>query len=364
MLILSADFILTKLGMGPQYFKIQGLQSGGTSALESTHPVYHHELLPNVDGYFDWGNGPIRVCTNSFSFKTACADKDKLPQKYYDLAFIGDSFTEAIGCSYEDSFVGRYAQKHPSLTVANLGVRSYSPTIYYRKIQYLLDNGFNFKHIVVLPDISDIQDEAIWYMLDSEERVVDKPDKLSNPEAAARKNSERLRGIAHSIRDGLRSSFSLTNFLIRRLRTFLFAEPRSVPGLEAPFRRSAWTYNPSTDGYGKAGVAGGIAQALDSMRKLKVLLDKHNIKMTLVVYPWPDQLAHDKPDNLGVTLWRDFCVREHCAGFIDADGIFFEQAAQLGLHAAVDRYFIQHDMHFNAEGNRLLFEVIDAELVP
>jgi hypothetical protein len=362
-LILGVDFLLTKLGMGPQYFMVLGVHNISTAVLESAHPVFHHELLPNIDGNYDFGNGPIRLCTNSFGFKISCADKDKTPRKDYDVAFIGDSFTEALGCSYEDSFVGRYARRHPSLAVANLGARSYSPSIFYKKIQYLLDNGFTFKHIVVLPDISDIQDEATWYIVDADGRVVNKPADLVNPEDAAPKSLRgKIRSLIHSIRDELRSSFSLTNFLVRRIRMFLFDKPRTVPGLEKPYARSAWTYAPSAAGYGAAGVAGGIAQALDSMRKLKELLDAHNITMTIVVYPWPDQLAHDKPDHLGMTLWRDFCIREHCAGFIDANRIFFEQVAQLGLHTAVSRFYIQNDTHFNAEGNRLLFEAIDAGL--
>jgi hypothetical protein len=46
------------------------------------------------------------------------------------------------------------------------------------------------------------------------------------------------------------------------------------------------------------------------------------------------------------------------------DYLFFEQVARLGRHAAVERFYIQNDTHFNAEGNRMLFEAIDAGLEP
>jgi hypothetical protein len=353
-LILGADFILTKLGMGPEYFKIQKLSGSGT-AIRTAHAVYHHDLLPDVDGYFEWGNGPVRVCTDSFGFRISCSDKAEAPRKNYDLAFMGDSFTEGIGISYEDSFVGRYAQKHPDISIANLGVASYSPVIYYRKMQYLLDNGFTFDHVVVLPDISDIQDEAALYMLDPHTGCV--VDKTGRPEPGD------TRKFIYKIRDTLGGSFRLTNFLVKRLRQYFFSQ-KGTPGVDRYYPRSAWTYDPSADGYGTDGVAGGIAQALESMRKLKRLLDDRGIKMTIVVYPWPDQLAHDKPDHLGMTLWRDFCARERCAGFIDANGVFFEQVEQPGLLPALNRYYIQNDIHFTAEGNRLLFEAVDAGLIP
>ncbi|MDR2669949.1 MAG: hypothetical protein LBC14_08370 [Desulfovibrio sp.] len=358
-LILGADFVLTKLGMGPEYFKIEGIRNGRTATIV-THPIYHHDLMPDVDGWFDWGNGPTRMCTNRFGFRISCADRDETPRKIYDLAFIGDSFTEGVGSSYEDSFVGRYAQKHPEISVANLGVSTYSPTICYRKVRFLLDDGFTFKHVVVLPDISDITDEAAAYMLDP--RTGNVVAKVNQPERKDKTVGD-ARKMVYRIRDTLNESFRLTNFLVKRLRKYFFPK-KDTPGIDIVYPRSAWTYDPEADGHGTAGVAGGIAQALESMGKLKRLLDEHNIPMTVVVYPWPDQLAHDKPDHLGMTLWRDFCAREHCVGFIDANRLFFEQVGQLGLRPAVQRYYIQGDVHFNAEGNKLVFDAIDAGLAP
>jgi hypothetical protein len=58
--------------------------------------------------------------------------------------------------TYEKTFVGMYADNHRNLRIANLGVSSYSPTIYYAKIKNLLDSGFEFKKVIVFIDISDL----------------------------------------------------------------------------------------------------------------------------------------------------------------------------------------------------------------
>lgn len=42
---------------------------------------------------------------------------------------------------------------------------SYSPSIYFSKVNFLLKHGITFKELVVYIDISDIQDEAISYEL-------------------------------------------------------------------------------------------------------------------------------------------------------------------------------------------------------
>lgn len=67
---------------------------------------------------------------------------------------------------YEESFAGRFAAKHPEYKVANLGVASYSPSIYFKKVEHLLSRGYTFRHVVVLPDISDIWDENKRYRMD------------------------------------------------------------------------------------------------------------------------------------------------------------------------------------------------------
>ncbi len=61
--------------------------------------------------------------------------------------------------------MGQIAKSRPELKIANLGVSSYSPSIYFSKVNFLLQQGITFKELVVYIDISDIQDEAISYEL-------------------------------------------------------------------------------------------------------------------------------------------------------------------------------------------------------
>ena len=91
--------------------------------------------------------------------------KKKQKSKKYDIGFLGDSFTEGTGLVYEDTFVGILEKKLPNKKIANLGVSSYSPAIYYTKIKKLLETGYQFNEIIVFLDISDLVDDALCYQV-------------------------------------------------------------------------------------------------------------------------------------------------------------------------------------------------------
>ncbi len=357
--IFAADFILTACKLDP-ISRIKALKSisGGTS-----HPVYHHDLKPNLDIETMWGPVQYRLCTNEFGFKVSCDPQKRTSGKSFDIAFIGDSFAEATGMSYENSFVGMYAAKHPELSVVNLGVSSYSPSIYLKKIEYLLDKGFYFKHIVVLPDISDIQDEAILYIIDRDKGIVVQKEKTIEA-TYERPQAEANQAPKKKDRNIWEQHFRFIWYANLEIYAWLHNPKARIQGRDYIYDRAQWTTDQSVSGFGKDGVAGGIKQAMESMHELKVLLDKRNIKMSLAVYPWPSQLANDAPGHPGSAIWKDFCAREHCANFIDANNFFFEQLKRSNLDDVVAKYYIKGDLHFNQEGNKSLFEIIDRNLKP
>ena len=65
---------------------------------------YHHGFKKNYKTNFTgWGPYTYSFCTNSYGFRSKC---NSVEHKKYDVAFIGDSFTEGVGLNYEDTFVG------------------------------------------------------------------------------------------------------------------------------------------------------------------------------------------------------------------------------------------------------------------
>ncbi|HXW42198.1 MAG TPA: hypothetical protein VEK75_13405, partial [Xanthobacteraceae bacterium] len=130
-------------------------------------PVFSHTLRPNFDGYDIWGERKYRFITDSLGFKDAAVRDIPLRPQGRRVILIGDSFTEGIGVPFEETFAGMLAaagaQRAAKTEFLDAAVLSYSPSLYYRKVKFLIDSGLVFDEVVVLPDLSDVLDEATSY---------------------------------------------------------------------------------------------------------------------------------------------------------------------------------------------------------
>ena len=129
--------------------------------------IYDHGFAADFDGFDVWGELRYRLVTDSLGFKDASVRKVPLKSASRRILLIGDSFAEGIGVSFEDSFAGQLyragQERSEKIEFLNAGVASYSPSIYYKKIKYLLDSGVQFDEVVLFSDTFDVTDEATSY---------------------------------------------------------------------------------------------------------------------------------------------------------------------------------------------------------
>jgi hypothetical protein len=319
--------------------------------------VYDHGFAPNFDGYDIWGEARYRLITDNLGFKDSAVRQVPLQTDAHRILLIGDSFAEAIGLPFESTFAGLLGKageaRADKVEFLDAGVASYSPVIYYKKIKYLLDRGLKFDEVVLLSDSSDVEDEATSYFCIDDDpkyhRFCTTPPGSVPPPAIRR--------------DFFIDHFVVTNrvriIAKRWIQTVLGNKRR---GIETDHNRIGWTTpNPDPARYRPLGVDGGIARSLENMGKLSDLLGSRGIPLTIVVYPWAQQIAQNDRDSRQVRLWRDFCPGR-CKAFIDLFPVFF---------AAADRdkdwyehLYIVGDDHFSAAGNRVMFEELAKRLLP
>ncbi len=390
-LFLVIDFVLGERILSsirqPEPFRIQ-------------HATYHHTLRSNFDGIGRWGNWTYRMCTNAHGFKDRCRDNTN-SNKSFDLAFVGDSFTEGIGLPFEQTFVGIVADKYPQLRVANLGVVSYSPAIHLAKLNSLYANGYRFKHVIVFIDIGDVYDEANAYDLHNETVVVDKgePYPLTGLRWVRRFAAKHLpltgevwvqvRRLANrettnsttplapvSSSDSKNPALNGTPITASAPPTSeqLTREPKTPARQDdAPFLKniyegiylknypkSEWTYNVQSPHFGQDGVTGTLKKMTSQMAAIHRLVTSHGGTLSIGVYPWPGQILYDDVDSLQVKTWREFCTNR-CLRFYDAFPSFFKLAEATNKDAVVHKYYFAGDAHFNAEGNKVIAETILAQ---
>jgi len=342
------------------------------NSLRVQHPVYHHDLKKNGREISQWGRETYELCTDENGFKTSCNSSNK-SVKNFDIAFIGDSFTEGVGLEYEDTFVGQISKSRPELKIANLGVSSYSPSIYFSKVNFLLKQGITFKELVVYIDISDIQDEANLYELADGVVVpkgevspkgalvpkgvaVSKITEVPKGEVAPRA-VEVPKGVEvsnySSIKKWAHRSFPLTYFGLHLLKTLYFPLDLEQAYLMADYQRGAWTYNPSSIGYGQGGIKGGIEQSLRAMTKLSDLLREKGINLSVGVYPWPSQLLYDTVASEQVRVWENFC-KTRCVRFYNSFESFFALKDKISANKTIELYFVPGDVHHNHKGAEVI----------
>jgi hypothetical protein len=291
----------------------------------------HHDLAPNQNSERAWGNIVYPFRSDRYGFRTGTCAPGENDKSKPAIFVIGDSFTEALGVPYEQSFAGLMAcdAAKQGKAVWNLGVTFYSPTIYYRKIRASAEKlGIKPAEVYVFLDLSDIRDEALVYRVGPDDVVTMTP---SN----------------HWFATG---QFLLGNFATFRLIYDLWIRsPLSVSGSYGR-ERALWTTDPGLMAkWGRR----GLQIATENMDKIVELCREWQCTLTVVVYPWPDNIAKGDRNSIQVTYWRDWAAARGVR-FIDGFGAFFTEPPDVTVH----KYFIQGDVHFNAAGHRLLFDEV------
>ncbi len=332
--IVAANF-LSAIGLYQAQFKIERLY-------RVQHDVYHHSLAPNIShSDAKWGTIGYRVNTNSLGFKDGLARQVDLnhPNR---ILFIGDSFTEGVGFEYDETFVGIVAKdlEKEHVDVLNAAVSSYSPIIYLRKVEHLIqDVKLQFRHLVVLIDISDIYDEARAYTFDNSRHVVDADTAKSKEWDEKMKNFITNNTIV----------ISTIRVWFRKIKKSGEAKKKGFEGLNQ--HKAKWTFDDDAfNDYGKA----GLQSAERHMSALASLLKQHGIELTVVVYPWPDQILQNDMQSKQVVFWENWAQAHH-AGFIN---LFPEFMSNEKAEDVLDRFFIVGDVHWNKAGHQGVAEHI------
>jgi hypothetical protein len=85
------------------------------------------------------------------------------------------------------------------------------------------------------------------------------------------------------------------------------------------------------------------------MTRLAAMLRQRNIELTVVVYPWPDQIVRGDTACRATTFWKRWCRRQ------GVDFLTLFPAFDAGDRDTVlDACFLPGDVHWNERGNRLV----------
>jgi hypothetical protein len=285
--------------------------------------------------------------SNELGFKSTTTGPLPPKGQRQRLLFLGDSYTEGVGVGPENVFVTRIGQLLPDTQTLNAGVSSYAPIIYERKLRYLLEQKhLDVDAVVVFLDISDIEDEAMYYNHGPNDDV---EENYYYRRMYARKGIKMETKLpAWDLSSQSRGFWERHTVLIARLIgawRSRFGYPPSLL-LATGSRRALWTLDEQTwKDYGER----GLDNATRDMGKLAGYLRARNIPLTLVVYPWPDQILHHDLNSRQVRHWRAWSAAEG-VDFLNLFPLFMSPRSPQELATL----FIPGDAHWSRAGHELV----------
>ena len=315
------------------------------------------------------------ISTNNLGFRDKTIrtlNKDK----NYSIV-IGDSFVEGVALNYEDTLLASLNKKltqnqFNQFEFLNAGVSSYSPYIYRKKIENILktNNWLNVKSVIILYDKSDVGDNTAYLNKPIEfpvEKKVFKNRKkekllqdLKNFKFSSIFTEQTITGIF--LREIIGSSFeNLVRHIKFRLKfsrdenkSFFKVSKKEINALYASdfHRLQNFFYAPLWENEGKK----SIDFAFEDFIKLKSFLEKKNIKLHVVVYPWPFDLLDGKVRK----KYLNYLNKKFKESNID-NLIIYDEFLKGNVVNNIFEFYIPRDVHFNKKGNEILSNKIFEE---
>ena len=316
--------------------------------------IYHHAIKPNIDVIEPWGFSlEKRLITNSLGFRDFTNKKITKKSELKRLLLIGDSAIEGAGYDYEYT-LGGLLQKNlkDNYEVLNSAVGSYSPSIYFKKIEYYINEGYKFDKALIFLDPSDIIDE-LFIVHDKDGNIV-----VNNDAKKKKKLSDFLVNNFLIFRTFLRISDAtenIKNYLKLKVKAskkfgksyFDTSSEDVLYYRMTHVDRSAWTFDDSLF----KNFNEGLKKSEKYLNKLINLLRKNNIDFYFILYPHPSQIVYE--DKYHKPYWVKWAKENNIKLISLYEDFKGENVKQIALDT-----FIFGDLHWNKKGTKVVFNRI------
>ena len=314
---------------------------------------FHHKIAPNINLYEHWGKKKYKVKTNQFAMRINESENFNIDKTKKNIGFVGDSFVYGSGIDYNDHFISKFETKNYNFL--NLGYVSYSPSIYFKKIKFLIEEEkLNFEKIFIFVDHSDIQDEGQFYREDINGNIVRKW--INDKEVKSKNRKYKIK------------NFFKQNSFIFKLYENLFSSKISKKSKEClqevnkdknfkeyiDLDRFGYGYNDNLQN--KDWIKEGIDKTLNYLNKIKNLSIENNFQIIIVNYP----SALEVIDNISSNNSEHFNFLKEWSSknkisFIDTRNDFIKEN---NINDYVNN-FVLCDVHWNSNGQKIISKNIE-----
>jgi len=347
-LAVSLDF-----GIRQIYLKVWKKPFLDTHPLRQADENFHHGIKPNSEGVDTYGPYSAKYFSNSLGLRDEKIREVSMETDHPRILFIGDSFTEGGPIPWDKTFVGRVAEelKSQNIEVLNAGVASYCPITERIKLRQLLgEKGLRVDRVVLCLDISDLKD-IFYYEEDREGKVREIPYGPFHDKAGRLRRADEVCGW---LENHVEKNFVILGAIVRNVR-LQWRRHASSTGVTEYDAIPDWAYNwPDYQGPYQDLVDKGLVKIKAEMTRLALDLKARHVPLTLVVYPWPQQVKAGSKPSRAETEW-DSWAKGNGVQFISLFPVFVNQEP---AEQVIQKYYWKNDAHWNEEGHRLVADTL------
>ena len=306
-----------------------------------------------------------QIFTNDLGFRddsTQPLDRDK---EYSIL--IGDSFIEGVGLDYKDTIVGILNKNlaNNKFKFLNAGVASYSSYIYLRKIESIIQNNSDLKvkKVIVFLDKSDVSDD---------ERYLNKPAFFKNTKGKfINQRKEDFLGDLKELNfwrfytkqtisgkiiklgtdqiEDFLSNIKKRSFISKKLNKSFFEvtelEIKAIKSINNKPHIRNWYLGSTWEERTKK----NIKFSVENLNNLKNFLEKKNIDLLVVLYPWSFEI-----DNKEIRKkYLEFIIPLFNENKINNLSVY-DGFLKGNIYESIGKNYLYNDIHFNKNGNQVI----------
>ncbi len=248
-----------------------------------------------------------------------------------NIIFLGDSFTEAIQVSNNNSFTGLVQKEfcNKKIKISNLGVTSYSPVLSYIQLkdQIVKNKKINFENSILIHILSenDAKDDKKYF-----KQIKFLPDKNNStgiPFIDSKKRISILKSLSRNF-----YTIRLMRRIVLTMKVNIFDKSKKIPLTNEGriFSATDKCYLENKD----------LKITREFINKINSLAKTYGVRYLLTAVP-------DNPKNTKRTNYA--CYKKIA---LNSNIEFIEAPEELFKNPA--RYYFQKDLHLNILGNKLI----------
>ena len=287
---------------------------------------------------------------------------NRIKSNQKNIVFLGDSQTFGVGNDWENTFTGIVENKTKEYNIFNLGVPSYSPTVYNFIFNNFTDkNKINIDKVYVLIDLTDIADESNrWKNVNgmpelNEKKIIDKSNFIN------KFKRENLKGV-HLISTNIR--FFFRNFKKSKsdnnrykpvdgnpTGNFIYKNHDEIEGCDTSIMKTKY--------WNCGGISLGLRKTEQEILRLSTKVKDYGSKFYIIIMPWPDTLNFGQKIFNWESYINDLCKKSYCNGVINLFDEF--KSIKSSDPNWLEKIYLKDDIHLTAFANNIVAEKIIKE---